>query len=415
MSFATNYLSKVYNQHLNNPVSKELCGTVVIPCYSEPDVFKTLQSLLGCTQTKGVIEVIIVVNYPEYCSESEKHYNIKTYNQLLEFSYIYSNSKLIFYPFLLGEVRKKFAGPGFARKIGMDEAIYRFNFIEKPQNFIISLDADTTVSQNYLIEIENAFLSDNSIRQTVIPFLHQTENLTEGHRKAITLYELYLRYYRMVLEFIGWQWAYYTIGSAFAVRASVYVEQTGMNRRNAGEDFYFLNKLFPLGGTSVLKNCIVYPSARVSNRVVFGTGTAVEQIIANGLIYNVYSLESFFDLQYFINGIQNLFKKDIPYLQSFIDNAPLALAGFWRESGFLSQIIECNNKSSNINSFTKHIYRKFDAFQVVKFLNFAHIRHYRKNSVTVEFHKLLKKLDLAINFNSEEELLEFVQKIENTV
>ena len=33
-----------------------------------------------------------------------------------------------------------------------------------------------------------------------------------------------------------------------AVRADAYLRQGGMNRRKAGEDFYFLNKFMVLGG-----------------------------------------------------------------------------------------------------------------------------------------------------------------------
>lgn len=54
----------------------------------------------------------------------------------------------------------------------MDEAIRRFNDINRPENFIISLDADTTVMQNYLSELEKLFYNNNSVRQAVVPFVH---------------------------------------------------------------------------------------------------------------------------------------------------------------------------------------------------------------------------------------------------
>ena len=37
------------------------------------------------------------------------------------------------------------AGVGLARKTGMDQALYRFNFLNKPNGFILSFDADSPV------------------------------------------------------------------------------------------------------------------------------------------------------------------------------------------------------------------------------------------------------------------------------
>ena len=71
--------------------------------------------------------------------------------------------------------------------------------------------------------------------------------MTVQAREAIMKYELYLRYYRLALEYTGHPHAYHCIGSAFAVRTLDYVAQGGMNKRQAGEDFYFLQKLIATG------------------------------------------------------------------------------------------------------------------------------------------------------------------------
>jgi hypothetical protein len=42
-------------------------------------------------------------------------------------------------------------------------------------------------------------------------------------------------------------YAYHTVGSAMAVKAYQYVKVGGMNRRQAGEDFYFIQKLVHSG------------------------------------------------------------------------------------------------------------------------------------------------------------------------
>ena len=66
--------------------------------------------------------------------------------------------------------------------------------------------------------------------------------------EAIAAYELHLRYYVQALRYAAFPYAHHTIGSSMAVRADAYAKQGGMNKRQAGEDFYFLHKIIPLGG-----------------------------------------------------------------------------------------------------------------------------------------------------------------------
>jgi hypothetical protein len=63
-----------------------------------------------------------------------------------------------------------------------------------------------------------------------------------------------------------------------AVRAKQYALQGGMNRRQAGEDFYFIQKMISAGGYFSLNTTTVYPSSRTSFRVPFGTGTAMAKL-----------------------------------------------------------------------------------------------------------------------------------------
>ena len=77
------------------------------------------------------------------------------------------------------------------------------------------------------------------------------------------------------MTFAGLPYSYHTIGSAFAVTAKAYARQGGMNRRKAGEDFYFINKLIKGENFGEITNTTVFPSPRTSNRVPFGTGKAI--------------------------------------------------------------------------------------------------------------------------------------------
>ena len=106
------------------------------------------------------------------------------------------------------------------------------------------------------------YFQEKSVAGVSIAYAHRLEeaDMTVQAREAIMKYELYLRYYRLALEYTGHPHAYHCIGSAFAVRTLDYVAQGGMNKRQAGEDFYFLQKLIATGRYATLQSTQVYPS-----------------------------------------------------------------------------------------------------------------------------------------------------------
>ena len=62
-------------------------------------------------------------------------------------------------------------------------------------------------------------------------------------------------------------YARYTSGSCMAVRCGAYVQQGGMNRRRAGDDFYFgLQRLLRGGRLTEFGSPRVLPSRRLSHR-----------------------------------------------------------------------------------------------------------------------------------------------------
>jgi hypothetical protein len=84
------------------------------------------------------------------------------------------------------------------------------------------------------------------------------------------------------LELAGSPYAFHTVGSAMACRASAYVASGGMNRRLAGEDFYFLQQVHKTSGVVPLAGTVVHPSPRSSHRVPFGTGRSVGDMLNDG-------------------------------------------------------------------------------------------------------------------------------------
>jgi len=276
--FADRYIQKniVYPAFIEAQAHASLSMIVMLPCLNEPEIIRTLESLWSCEPVSSICEVIVAVNNSESSTVEIKKFNLETYNRLMAWKGKYDRPGLVLHPIYASSVDAKHAGAGMARKIGMDEAVRRFNNLNRPDGVIISLDADCLVSTNYLKRIESYFTSDKSNFAATIHFSHRIDEMDDPRqRMGIQLYEDYLRYYKLAHDYTGFPNSIYAIGSAFAVRADAYVKQGGMNRRQAGEDFYFLNKLTNLGTVGEINDAWVFPSARVSDRVPFGTGAAM--------------------------------------------------------------------------------------------------------------------------------------------
>ena len=186
------------------------------------------------------------------------------------------------------------AGVGEARKIGLDHGLAVLCKNGDPRGPLLCLDADTLVAPCYLRNVREHFES----RETwaaVVAYEHPLPD-EPNLRAAIVNYELFLRYHELGLRLAGSPYAFPTIGSTIATRADAYVAVGGMNKRQAGEDFYFLQQLAKTGDVSRIDETTVYPSARPSDRVPFGTGASVARFLAgrrdNDTVYNpdVYSV-----------------------------------------------------------------------------------------------------------------------------
>ncbi|MDL2262155.1 glycosyltransferase [Bacteroidales bacterium OttesenSCG-928-I21] len=355
------------NTKAPSPQRKDSGGFfVVIPCYDDEFIFNTLQSLEETRETESEVEVIVVVNSSENTPFHIVEKNRKIFDELEKKanSFYYKRFKLL--PVNIENTVKKKGGVGHARKTGMDEAVRRFSAVSKPNGIIISLDADTLVGKNYFVEIENAFKKNPKINAFTFQFRHDFNEkiYSEEEIEACRLYETYLRYYRLSLKTTGFPYCFHTIGSCFAVTASAYTKVGGMPQKQGGEDFYFLHKLAQTTEIGEIKATIVYPSPRISDRVPFGTGPSVRNIISDKK-YLVYNFELFFILKKFFDCFPDFWKSDAINIK----NIPNEIVDFWGEKKVIETIKECKENSAQEKYFIKRLYSKFDAFFVVKFLN----------------------------------------------
>ena len=374
----------VYPAFIEKNVPPDLSMIVMIPCMNEPEILRTLESIWSCVTIHSSCEVIVAINDSENSSQEIKRFNQATYQELAVWKMKNDQPKLVVHPIYAESVIAKHAGAGMARKIGMDEAIRRFDAINKPDGIIVSLDADCLVSENYLKRIEMVFAENKSCFAATINFRHRIEELKDPmQRIGIQLYEDYLHYFKSALEYSGFPHAIYTIGSAFAVRANAYVKQGGMNRRKAGEDFYFLHKLTKLGRITEIKDAFVFPSARVSDRVPFGTGASMTKWMDNSEDLTLtYNFSAFRDLKMLFDQLDFLFRITAANYSQFIFSLPVSIQEYLQTVKFSDKLDEINQYSSSLASFRKRFFQFFDAFIILRFLNFSHQGYYTRQKLS---------------------------------
>ena len=396
--FANDYLDKQNRSILINTEPPENLKIItVIPCFHEPNILNTLDSLFKCQRTTCGIEVIVLINHSEEEIKEIKEFNYKTKVSLDEWIAKNQDSMIDFYALGPVELPRKWAGVGVARKFGMDEAVRRFNTLNKPDGIVVSLDADTLVKYNYFVEIEKHFYLNQGYVGVTIPFNHQPDGSTELHKNGILLYEKFLEYYKTALEFANYPSSIYTIRSAFTVRTEAYIKRGEMNRRKAGEDFYFLQNLVQMGIVEEIKNTMVFPSSRISDRVPFGTGAAMRKWLSGEEDLNLtYNLDSFILLRKFFNERNRFFRCSETNYLKIIEGLSESVREFLIKENFWHELEDINKNCSSEESFRKRFFQKFNAFKILKYVHFAHNNYFEKANLNKQITKLQKIINYEI-------------------
>lgn len=365
---------------------KENLGIIVIiPCFNEPDLVGSLRSLLSCERTGCSVEVIVVLNSSELAKEDILDQNEQTLRAFNEWNN--DDQWIDFHLLHEPSLPKKHAGVGLARKIGMDEAVSRFDSIDT-DGIIVCFDADAEVEDSYLVEIESHFQSHPKSPGCSIHFEHPLvgEEYANEVYEAIIDYEMHLRYYKQCQQYLGLPYAFHTVGSSMAVRSSAYQKQGGMNKRKAGEDFYFLHKIIALGDFSEIKTTKVIPSPRISDRVPFGTGRAVGEWIKEDGRYQTYAFETFVVLKKFIELIPAIYSGEVDVKSS---NLHPGIISWLDEINFEERLNNIKEHSTHFASFQKRFFSWFDAFTLLKLTHYLRDHHFPLNDVLIESQNLL--------------------------
>lgn len=348
-------------RQISSPPPTGLNLIIVIPCFAETNLLRTLDSLEAAIPIPQPVEVLIVLNQGVHHGSDITELNQQTKSDFLR----WNQSRSLSYHLVEAlTLPKKQAGVGLARKIGMDEAVDRFEQAESTDGVIVNLDADAEVSPGYLTMI-STLASDSSAQAWSLRFEHPLEgtDFSSDTYEGIVLYELFLRYYIEGLRWAGYPMAFHTIGSSMAVRANAYQAQGGMNRRKAGEDFYFLHKFSQLGKLAEANEAWVIPSPRRSDKVPFGTGRAIGEFLDRGdgtwLIYPPTVFEALRELITQVPSMQEHHFQGSPLIQRFLE-----------EEGLPERIADIRKHSTSSEAFLKRFYAWLDPLKVLKMIHF---------------------------------------------
>ncbi len=357
----------------------EISGAVVIPALAEYEFLpETLSSLKKAKPSSSSVIVVIVINSSPETPQEKVTENEKTLMALRkgnkqfcgglecgrQLFWIDANSKD-------RQISEK-GGVGEARKIGMDSCLELFEQDVLNDKLFFCLDADTLVSGNYLFAAFEYFKTHKNIQAATVNFSHRAGKNAAEHA-AIELYENFMRSYVQGLEYAGSPYAFFALGSAIICRAEAYVSAGGMRARNGGEDFYFMQAVSKFGKCGVINDALVQPSARPSDRVPFGTGPKVREIV-NGHELLFYNPRIFKNLKVLLNTVNNLTKleefKHLPQILS--QNCDDNILEFLKQNNFTAVWEKIfKNTKPEILYLQKAFHVWFDAFRTLKYIHFS--------------------------------------------
>lgn len=316
-------------------------------------------------------------------------------------------------------------GVGLARKIGMDLALTTLDYEKQGPSLIVCLDADTLTDENYLLEISRYF-RETKREVALLSFSHV---LPQERRRlsAIACYEIFLRYYRLGLKYAGTPYAFHTIGSTMVCTAKSYTAIGGMNTKEAGEDFYFLQKLAKYSAIGEIKNTTVYPSARVSDRVPFGTGRKMKELDASGeAFFPFYDPRSFQILRDFVATIKGAVNEGVSEGEPILDKCrviePL-LADFLEARNFASVWGKIEKNSPNKEKLLRSFHEWFDAFTILKLIHYLRDNGFIERGMFQAVSGLMARMNLKFPFNEADgencekavELLQYMRSLEKSL
>lgn len=266
-------------------------------------------------------------------------------------------------------------GVGLARKIGNDLVLRLHAAGRLPAGWIHNTDADTVLATD-LFDQTRA-LRDERLAAAIYGYEHRLDPDPEL-ALAARLYEISLRYYVLGLAWAGSPYAYQAMGSCVAVRPLAYAAVRGFPRKNAAEDFYVLDKLAKVGPIARLSGTPFLLEGRISDRVPFGTGKALSQLLGKrGALagFRLYHPLTFAHLAAWLRALESVARSG-GRLEAALEELPPenpffrteCLVGSLEKMGAFAALREAIAKSNGPATMLRHFHTWFDAFRTLKLI-----------------------------------------------
>jgi hypothetical protein len=257
-----------------------------------------------------------------------------------------------------GWVGKK-RGVGWARKLSMDRALE----LADADDLIVSIDADTYYPANYFQSLVKLFSTKAHFTIHSNPYYHPlTGYIAEDH--AILRYEIYMRIYHINMMLIENPYAFSALGSAMVCTAGQYLKMGGISPKQSGEDFYFIQHMRKNGPVNHYNQIKVFPQARFSDRVNFGTGPAmIKGNTGDWSSYPFYVPLQFHKIKSTYQAFEKLFETDIETPMSEFLKRQLKKQHIWSS---------LRNNFKTKESFTHACMQLVDGLRILQFLKSDH-------------------------------------------
>jgi len=356
---------------------------LVLPAYREAPAL--LERLAQLPAGKGRTLVILVLNRPDSDSDAQANAGLR---EVLQGQYLQrevrdavpvhclnSHTDLHLHDMetLYGPTPAA-RGVGLARKTGCDLALQWMVAGGISGQWLCSTDADATLPPDYFEQLDRA--APDAVG-AVFPFRH-VPGADVACDTATALYELRLHHYVLGLEYADSPYAFHTLGSCLAIKASTYAQVRGFPQRAGAEDFYLLNKLAKLGPIARLHGHCIELQSRRSSRVPFGTGPAVAAILATGQPNEAaifYHPRCFVALGALLASLpelaqtpdQDLFRLLAKHAldDTLANQARVALTA----QGIEKALVHCQRQSTTSAQFQRQFHQWFDALRTLKFIH----------------------------------------------
>jgi hypothetical protein len=260
-------------------------------------------------------------------------------------------------------------GVGLARKIGCDLALTLLDKQCLRDPWIRTTDADVEVPIDYFRPHE----LPKTTSALVYPYEHIFDGGSPIDALALTLYEIRLRYYCLSLKRAGSPYAFQTLGSTLAFSAKAYAQVRGFPKREAGEDFYLLNKLSHVGTIAEIQSTPLRIHQRSSDRTPFGTGAAMQTIGQNinaGEIFTLYSPTTFDWLKLWMGAIHTFSNhRDPKKTREELYQRDERLGRALETLGVFLALAVAANTRTTPEQIRRHMHVWFDALKTLRFIH----------------------------------------------